>query len=64
MIVREQRRSAESAARICGAIREFFPEFQIEEKAYADLVHQMPGPDLDDRHHMAAAVGPARPGQS
>jgi predicted nucleic acid-binding protein len=60
VIVREHHRSAESAASITAAIREFFPESQIAEADYASQVEGMPGKDLDDRRHMAAAViGPA-----
>jgi predicted nucleic acid-binding protein len=56
VIVRERRRSPTSAAAITAAIREFFPEGQVVEDAYAALIEEMPGADLDDRHHMAAAV--------
>jgi predicted nucleic acid-binding protein len=56
VIVREKRRSAESAAAITAAIRDFFPDVEVTEQQYAHLVGQMPGKDPDDRHHMAAAV--------
>lgn len=56
VIVREQRRSAASAASITAAIREFFAEGEVPESAYAHLVAQMPGDDPDDRVHMAAAI--------
>lgn len=56
VIVRERRRSAESAASITASIREFFPEGEVAEEEYAHLVATMPGQDEDDRHHMAAAV--------
>lgn len=56
VIVRQHRRSAESAASITAAIREFFPESQIVEQDYATLVTSMPGADPDDRHHTAAAI--------
>jgi predicted nucleic acid-binding protein len=56
VIVREQRRSTESAARITATIREFFPEGRVAEKEYANLIADMPGRDPDDRQHMAAAV--------
>jgi len=56
VIVRAQRRSAESAAAITAAIREFFPESRVDEVEYLGLVADLPGDDLDDRHHMAAAI--------
>src|SRR5262249_23322005 len=56
VIVREKRRSTESAARITAAIRDFFPEGEVAEVDYAHLVARMPGKDPDDRPHMAAAV--------
>ncbi|GGM27754.1 PIN domain-containing protein [Dactylosporangium sucinum] len=56
VIVREQRRSADQAAAIVADIKSFFPENEVPESAYADLVDLMPGSDPDDRHHMAAAV--------
>jgi predicted nucleic acid-binding protein len=61
VIVGRYHRSAESAASITAAIREFFPEGQIPEADYALRVDDMPGNDPDDRRHMAAAVaGQAR----
>jgi predicted nucleic acid-binding protein len=56
VIVREQRRSAASAAAVTAAIREFFPECEVPEPAYTHLVAGMPGHDPDDRVHMAAAI--------
>jgi predicted nucleic acid-binding protein len=56
VIVREQRRSAVSAAAITAAIREYFPEGEVPKPAYAHLIAQMPGEDPDDRVHMAAAI--------
>ena len=56
VIVREQRRSAASAAAVTAAIREFFPECEVPEPAYVHLVADMPGRDPDDRVHMAAAI--------
>lgn len=52
VIVREQRRSAESAARVTAAIREFFADSRVGEHEYQELIAEMP----DDRQHMAAAV--------
>ncbi|MFF4189568.1 putative toxin-antitoxin system toxin component, PIN family [Nonomuraea sp. NPDC001831] len=56
VIVREQHRSARSAARIGAVIREFFADSRVSEDDYKHLIDQMEGPDLDDRHHMAAAI--------
>ncbi|MEV3979871.1 PIN domain-containing protein [Nonomuraea sp. NPDC049758] len=56
VIVREQHRSAHAAARIGEVIREFFADSRISEDDYKHLIDQMEGPDLDDRHHMAAAI--------
>jgi predicted nucleic acid-binding protein len=56
VIVREHRRSPDSAGSITAAIREFFPESRIAEKDYASVVASMPGTDPDDRYHMAAAI--------
>jgi hypothetical protein len=41
---------------VTAAIREFFPEGEVPESAYAGLVPDMPGRDPDDRVHMAAAI--------
>ena len=56
VIVREQRRSAASAAAITAAIREYFADSEVPELSYAHLLRQMPGDDPDDRVHMAAAI--------
>jgi len=56
VIVREQHRSAASAARITAAVRECFADSRIPEGAYAHLVDDMPSPDPDDRHHIAATI--------
>jgi len=56
VIVRTQRRPAESAARITASIREFFADSRVGEEEYQDLVAEMPGDDPDDRQHMAAAA--------
>ena len=56
VIVREQRRSAASAAAVTAAIREYFADSEVPAPAYAHLVAQMPGDDPDDRVHIAAAI--------
>ncbi|MER5364015.1 PIN domain-containing protein [Streptomyces sp. NPDC002722] len=56
VIVRERKRSADSAAAVVRAVRRFFADCEIEAAAYGHLVDGMPGDDPDDRHHAAAAV--------
>lgn len=56
VIVREQRRSAASAAAITAAIREYFADSEVPEHAYIPLIDQLRGKDPDDRVHMAAAI--------
>lgn len=56
VIVREHKRSPESAARITSAVREFFADSKVERVEYEDLIEEMPGKDADDRVHMATAV--------
>lgn len=56
VIVREGRRSAESAVAVAQAVRHFFADCEIAAAAYGHLVDDMPGDDPDDRHHAAAAV--------
>ncbi|RZU44761.1 putative nucleic acid-binding protein [Streptomyces sp. BK022] len=56
VIVREGRRSAESAAAVGRAVRRFFADCEIAAESYEHLVDAMPGDDPDDRHHAAAAV--------
>lgn len=56
VIVREGRRTAETAASVTAAVREFFADGRVERASYEDLIDQMPGDDPDDRPHMAAAV--------
>src|SRR5262249_5378173 len=45
VIVREQHRSAASAARITAAIRECFADSRVPDSAYAHLLSDMPGAD-------------------
>ncbi|MGI5291415.1 PIN domain-containing protein [Nonomuraea polychroma] len=54
--MREQLRFASAAARIGAVIREFFADSRVAEEEYKHLLDRMEGPDLDDRHHMAAAI--------
>jgi hypothetical protein len=56
VIVRAQRRSAASAAAITAANREYFADSEVPEPACTHLIERMPGKDLDDRVHMAAAI--------
>jgi predicted nucleic acid-binding protein len=56
VIVRDHRRSAESAASVTAAIRAFFPESKVERDDYQHLIGEMSGADPDDHEHMAAAV--------
>ncbi len=56
VIVREKKRTPESAASITGAIRDFFDDSKVERDEYEDIVDEMPGPDEDDHEHMASAV--------
>lgn len=55
VIVENSERSAESAASIVAAIREFFEDGEIPTASYAAEVDDMPSADLDDRKHIAAA---------
>jgi len=56
VIVRERRRTPETAASVTAAIREFFADGRIDRSTYEHLIDQMPGVDPDDHPHMAAAV--------
>ena len=56
VIVRERRRTPETAASVTAAIRQFFADGRIDPSAYAHLTDQMPGDDPDDHPHMAAAI--------
>jgi hypothetical protein len=54
--VARDRRTAESAERVCDDIRRHFPEGQIQRSAFEALIPEMPGPDPDDHIHAAAAA--------
>lgn len=56
VIVREHKRSPESAAQITSAFREFFADSKVERGGYEHLIEEMPGKDHDDHVHMAASV--------
>lgn len=56
VIVRERRRTPETAASVVAAIRGFFADSRIERASYEHLIGDMPGHDPDDHLHMAAAV--------
>lgn len=57
VIVREGKRTAESARSVVQAVRSYFGSGRIDPAAYRDHVAGTPGPDFDDRAHTAAAIG-------
>ncbi|MCZ7627674.1 MAG: PIN domain-containing protein [Microthrixaceae bacterium] len=56
VIVREHKRSSESASQITHAVREFFADSKVQREEYEHLIEEMPGRDPDDRAHMAAVI--------
>ena len=56
VIVRERQRSADAAAGITAAIREFFADTRVPEEAYLSAADSIDGPDPDDRFRIAAAI--------
>ena len=56
VIVREGRRSPESARSVTSAVREHFASGRIDPATYRNDVSTTPGPDPDDRVHTAAAI--------
>jgi predicted nucleic acid-binding protein len=56
VIVRERQRSADAAAGITAAVREFFADTRVPEETYLGVVDSIDGPDSDDRFHIAAAI--------
>lgn len=56
VIVRERQRSADAAAGITSAIREFFADTRVPEETYLAMVDSIDSPDPDDRFHIAAAI--------
>ena len=49
-------RSAEAAEKVCGDIRAAFVGQDVPRDAYEHLIASMPGDDMDDHAHAAAAV--------
>ncbi len=56
VIVREQRRSADSAAAIVRVVRTFFANERLEPSKYLPLMDESLSPDPDDRVHAAACL--------
>ncbi|MDR3068762.1 MAG: PIN domain-containing protein [Cellulomonas sp.] len=56
VIVREGRRTSESAASAAAAVRSYFGRFRIDPALYRDKITDDLSPDPDDRVHAAAAI--------
>lgn len=56
VIVREGRRTAESAASVSAAVRRHFGRYRIDPALYRDNTTDAMSPDPDDRAHAAAAI--------
>ena len=56
VIVRDGRRTAESASSVAEAVRTFFASGRIDPETYRHRVDETPGDDPDDRVHTAAAI--------
>lgn len=56
VIVREGRRTPESASSVAAAVRSYFGRFRIDPVLYRDKVTEDLSPDPDDRVHAAAAI--------
>ncbi|MDA8283211.1 MAG: PIN domain-containing protein, partial [Actinomycetota bacterium] len=56
VIVREGKRTPETARSVSAAIRRFFVTTQIDPTTYRDRVQDVPGRDPDDRVHAAACA--------
>ncbi|GII80890.1 PIN domain-containing protein [Sphaerisporangium rufum] len=56
VIVRAGHRSALAAAGITAEIRRVFADTRVAEVDYKYVLDEVDGPDLDDHHHMAAAI--------
>jgi predicted nucleic acid-binding protein len=57
VIVREGKRTPESAASVAHAVQHFFRSGRIDPDTYRNHVANTPGTDPDDRIHTAAAIG-------
>lgn len=55
-IVREGKRTPESAASVAAAVRTYFGQYRIDPSTYEDKVVADLSPDPDDRIHAAAAI--------
>ncbi|MCC2321549.1 PIN domain-containing protein [Cellulomonas xiejunii] len=56
VIVREGRRTTESAASVSAAVRQHFGRYRIDPALYRDKITDDLSPDPDDRAHAAAAI--------
>lgn len=56
VIVREGKRTPESATSVVGAVRTHFGRYRIDPAAYRDKITDDLSPDPDDRVHAAAAI--------
>jgi hypothetical protein len=56
VIVREGRRTPETALSVSAAVRSFFASSRIDPSAYRTQITNVPGHDPDDRAHTAACV--------
>lgn len=56
VIVREGKRTPESAASVAGAVRTHFSGYRIDPAVYRDKITDDLSPDPDDRIHAAAAI--------
>ncbi len=56
VIVRDGRRTPETARAVSGAVRRFFATTRIDPLAYRDRVDEVPGRDPDDCVHTAACA--------
>ncbi|MDN5797157.1 MAG: PIN domain-containing protein [Intrasporangium sp.] len=56
VIVREGKRTPESAASLAAAVRTHFGRYRIDPTLYRDKITDDLSPDADDRIHAAAAI--------
>ena len=57
VIVRDGKRSAESARSVAQAVRSYFGSGRIDPAVYRENIASTPGADVADRVHTAAAIG-------